>query len=145
MSLTLNSTGSLNQKSKKRLARGIGSGKGKTAGRGHKGQKSRSGVRIKGFEGGQIPIYMRLPHRGFNSRRKQSYQALNTDTVLIFVEKFNVVDGSVITKSQLLNAGLIKEGLPVKLILGKKEGLKIKVEADASSEGAKKYLVNSKK
>ncbi|MFC1658971.1 50S ribosomal protein L15 [Pseudomonadota bacterium] len=145
MSLTLNSTGSLNQKSRKRVARGIGSGKGKTGGRGHKGQKSRSGVRIKGFEGGQMPIYMRLPHRGFNSHKKQNYQVLNTDTVLVFVEKFNVIEKSVITKNQLLNAGLIKEGLPVKLISGKKEGLKVKIEADMSSESAKKYLVNPKK
>ena len=58
------------RKSRTRVGRGIGSGKGKTAGRGHKGQKSRSGVAIKGFEGGQMPIHMRLPKRGFNNYKK---------------------------------------------------------------------------
>jgi large subunit ribosomal protein L15 len=144
MSLTLNSTDSLNQKSVKRVGRGIGSGKGKTSGRGHKGQKARTGKRMKGFEGGQMPIYMRLPKRGFKSLREQRYQVLSTDTILAFVTKFNVADGSTITKNQLLNAGLIKEGMPVKVIAGKKDGLKVRVEADFSSESAKKYLVGSK-
>jgi len=144
MNITLNSTPSVKQGSRKRVARGIGSGKGKTAGRGVKGQKSRSGVAIKGFEGGQMPIYMRLPMRGFRSHKKTAYQTLNTDTVFYFIEKYNVVS-KVITKDQLYNAGLIKENLPVKLILGKKTELKCKIEADFSSEGAKNYLANSKK
>ena len=65
--MQLNSLNSNNKKAKKRLGRGIGSSKGKTSGRGHKGQKSRSGVAIKSFEGGQMPLYRRLPKRGFNS------------------------------------------------------------------------------
>ena len=75
--MKLNSLSSKNKKSKKKLGRGIGSGKGKTSGRGHKGQKSRSGVAIKSFEGGQMPLYRRLPKRGFknfNSNLKKSIQ-----------------------------------------------------------------------
>ena len=62
---------------KKRIGRGIGSGKGKTGGRGVKGQKSRSGVSINGFEGGQMPIYMRLPKRGFNAPNRKTFQELS--------------------------------------------------------------------
>ena len=64
------------RKSRTRIGRGIGSGKGKTAGRGHKGQKSRSGVSIKGFEGGQMPIHMRLPKRGFNNISRKNFSEL---------------------------------------------------------------------
>ena len=67
----------IRNKSKKRLGRGIGSGKGKTSGRGHKGQKSRSGVAIKSFEGGQMPLYRRLPKRGFNSLKKRNVALIN--------------------------------------------------------------------
>ena len=68
-------------KQRKRVGRGIGSGTGKTAGRGHKGQKSRSGVAIKGFEGGQMPIHRRLPKRGFNSIFRKKYNAVNLDRI----------------------------------------------------------------
>ena len=71
----LNSFTSKNKKNKKRLGRGIGSSKGKTSGRGHKGQKSRSGVAIKSFEGGQMPLYRRLPKRGFRSLRNKKLEA----------------------------------------------------------------------
>ena len=74
--MQLNSLNSKNFKSKKRLGRGIGSTKGKTSGRGHKGQKSRSGVAIKSFEGGQMPLYRRLPKRGFNSIKNKSFTAI---------------------------------------------------------------------
>ena len=73
--MKLNSLNSRLSKNKKRLGRGIGSGKGKTSGRGHKGQKSRSGVAIKSFEGGQMPLYRRLPKRGFRSFKKNKYIA----------------------------------------------------------------------
>ena len=68
-------------KQKKRLGRGIGSGKGKTAGRGHKGQKARSGVALKGFEGGQMPFYRRLPKRGFTNIFRKEYDVVNVGTL----------------------------------------------------------------
>ena len=80
---TLNSRGA---KSKKRLGRGIGSSKGKTSGRGHKGQKSRSGVAIKSFEGGQKPLYRRLPKRGFKSLKKKNIALMNLSRIQSFFE-----------------------------------------------------------
>ena len=77
-------------KPKKRLGRGIGSGKGKTSGRGHKGQKSRSGVAIKSFEGGQMPLYRRLPKRGFknfNNNLKKSIAIINLSKIQEFLKK----------------------------------------------------------
>ena len=79
--MKLNSLSSNFRKSKKRLGRGIGSTKGKTSGRGHKGQKSRSGVAIKSFEGGQMPLYRRLPKRGFVSNKKKSIALLNLSKI----------------------------------------------------------------
>ena len=80
--MQLNKLSSNNTKSKKRLGRGIGSGKGKTSGRGHKGQKSRSGVAIKSFEGGQMPLYRRLPKRGFKSiKNKKSLAIINLSKI----------------------------------------------------------------
>ena len=75
------------RKNKLRVGRGIGSGKGKTAGRGHKGQKSRSGVAIKGFEGGQMPIHMRLPKRGFNNYTKKKYTEITTGKLQSFIDR----------------------------------------------------------
>ena len=75
--MKLNTLNSKMEKSKKRLGRGIGSSRGKTCGRGHKGQKSRSGVAIKSFEGGQMPLYRRLPKRGFNPLNKDKIAILN--------------------------------------------------------------------
>ena len=75
------------KKTKKRLGRGIGSGKGKTSGRGVKGQKSRSGVAIKSFEGGQMPLYRRLPKRGFNPINKTKVAKINLDQLQNFVDK----------------------------------------------------------
>ena len=86
--MKLNTLKSKNQKSKKKLGRGIGSSKGKTSGRGHKGQKSRSGVAIKSFEGGQMPLYRRLPKRGFKSIRKDHHIALiNLSKIQQIVDK----------------------------------------------------------
>ena len=75
--MKLNSLNSKKTKTQKRFGRGIGSGKGKTCGRGHKGQKSRSGVAIKSFEGGQMPLYRRLPKRGFKSFKKSIFSKIN--------------------------------------------------------------------
>ena len=81
--INLNNRPKLN-KSKIRVGRGIGSGKGKTSGRGVKGQKSRSGVAIKSFEGGQMPLYRRLPNRGFNPIQKENIAMLNLDKIQIY-------------------------------------------------------------
>ena len=77
------------EKKRKRVGRGIGSGKGKTAGRGMKGQKSRTGVSINGFEGGQMPLHMRMPKHGFNSRKKIKKVVLKTDLINTLIEKKN--------------------------------------------------------
>ena len=89
--MELNTLKSRGQKSKKKLGRGIGSSKGKTCGRGHKGQKSRSGVAIKSFEGGQMPLYRRLPKRGFKSfKKKKNIALINLSKIesIISHEKF---------------------------------------------------------
>ena len=88
------------QKRKKRLGRGIGSGKGKTCARGHKGQKSRTGVAIKGFEGGQQPIYRRLPKRGFNSLNKVTFEVVNLYQLQNLKDSINgnVVDNQLLFK-----------------------------------------------
>ena len=93
---------------RKRLGRGIGSGKGKTAGRGHKGQKSRAGVSIKGFEGGQMPIYRRLPKRGFTNIFKKRYEIVNVGRLQIAIDAGKLDSQSPITVSTLRAAGLVK-------------------------------------
>ena len=85
-----------------RVGRGIGSGKGKTAGRGQKGQKSRSGVRIKGFEGGQMPLHMRLPKRGFNNIFRKEYTVVN-------IGLLGQLDGDSFDPANLSGMGVIKQ------------------------------------
>lgn len=97
-----------------RVGRGIGSGKGKTAGRGHKGQKSRSGVAIKGFEGGQMPIHRRLPKRGFNNIFREKIEIINLSNVQKAIDA-GKLDKKLVNKEALIQAGLIKSG-PVKLL-----------------------------
>ena len=87
---TLNNLIRVNNKKKIRVGRGIGSGKGKTSGRGVKGQKSRSGVAIKSFEGGQMPLYRRLPKRGFNSIRKNIIGKINLGKIQYFIKKNSI-------------------------------------------------------
>lgn len=137
----LNELPNIGNKNKKRLGRGIGSGKGKTSGRGHKGQKARSGVAIKGFEGGQTPIYMRLPQRGFNNIFKRHYKVLTTDSILNMFVSGTLDPEKTITKSELINKKIIKKNEDVKIVIGKKEiNIKFKIEADKASEKAKQYL-----
>ena len=81
-----------NNKKKLRVGRGIGSGRGKTSSRGHKGQKSRSGVAIKSFEGGQMPLYRRLPKRGFNPIYKDRIEILNLEKIQSYIDKKNIWD-----------------------------------------------------
>ena len=98
------------RRSRKRVARGIGSGSGKTGGRGQKGQKSRSGVAVNGFEGGQMPIYRRLPKRGFKNPFAKEFAVVNLDTIQKAVDagKLNAAD---INIDALVNAGIIGKQL----------------------------------
>jgi len=93
----------------KRLGRGIGSGKGKTAGRGHKGQKSRSGVAIKGFEGGQMPLFRRLPKRGFNNIFAKRYQVINLGRLQTAIDAGKLDAGQPISVTELIAAGLVRK------------------------------------
>ena len=94
-------------KSRKRIGRGPGSGTGKTGGRGLKGQKSRSGVAIKGYEGGQMPIYMRLPKRGFNVHNPKRYAVINLGLVQKFIELKKLKIDNSITEDALVLSGLV--------------------------------------
>jgi len=96
------------RRTRKRVGRGIGSGKGKTCGRGQKGQKSRSGVALKGFEGGQMPIYRRLPKRGFTAPFRKEYAAVNLGRVQEAIEAGRLDAGQVIDFEALRAAGLVR-------------------------------------
>ena len=92
--------------SRKRLGRGIGSGTGKTSGRGHKGQKSRSGVSLKGFEGGQMPLYRRLPKRGFTNIYKKNFNTINLVQIQSLIDKKKIDTKEEITQELLLKKKL---------------------------------------
>ncbi|SDX18533.1 50S ribosomal protein L15 [Litoreibacter albidus] len=106
-------------KTKKRVGRGPGSGKGKMAGRGIKGQKSRSGVALNGYEGGQMPLYMRLPKRGFNSRNKKSFAVVNLGMIQKFIDAKKLDAKGDITEDALIEAGLVRRKLDGVRILAK--------------------------
>lgn len=95
-------------KKRKRVGRGIGSSKGKTCGRGHKGQKSRTGVSVKGFEGGQMPIHMRMPKRGFKPINPRRYQELSLERLAFLIDKGKLSKDEVITADLLKTKGCIK-------------------------------------
>ena len=126
-------------KPKKRVGRGIGSGVGKTSGRGVKGQKSRRGVAIKGFEGGQMPVYRRLPKRGFTSPNKVVYQIVNLTALERAVEAGKLKAGQSVDREALVAAGLVRaNGTPVR-ILGKgtiKASLNLNVHSVSSAAKA---------
>ena len=105
---------------KKRIARGPGSGKGKTAGRGIKGEKSRSGVAIAGYEGGQMPLYMRLPKRGFNKPNRKKFAVVNLGLIQKFIDAGKLSAGE-ITEDTLLEAGVIRRKLDGVRVLAKGE------------------------
>jgi len=113
--INLNSLNTIKEK-KIRPGRGIGSGKGKTSGRGHKGQKSRRGVAIKSFEGGQMPLYRRLPKRGFNPIKKNEVAKLNIGKIQLFIDKKKI------KANEKINLDLLKK---LKLISGKFNKIKI--------------------
>ena len=126
---------------KKRLGRGIGSSKGKTSGRGHKGQKSRSGVAIKSFEGGQMPLYRRLPKRGFNQFKKTKVAELNLDKIQTFIEKKTLNTNDTVNITILKKLKIINKNSKKLKILGKGEiKNKISIEADMISASAAKKL-----
>ena len=137
---TLNTTGKVTTK-KIRVGRGIGSGKGKTSGRGMKGQKSRSGVAIKSFEGGQMPLYRRLPKRGFNSIRKINVARINLDKIQSFIDQKKINPNNKINSELLKKLKIINKNSQKLKILGNGEiKVKINIEADLISKSAKKKL-----
>jgi large subunit ribosomal protein L15 len=137
---TLNTTGKVTQK-KLRVGRGIGSGKGKTSGRGVKGQKSRSGVAIKAFEGGQMPLYRRLPKRGFNSFGKVNIAVMNLEKIQSFIDKKTFKSSDMINIDLLKKLKLINKNSQKLKILGTGEVKdKVNIEADLISKSAVKKL-----
>jgi large subunit ribosomal protein L15 len=129
------------QKGKKRLGRGIGSGKGKTCGRGHKGQKSRSGVAIKSFEGGQMPLYRRLPKRGFKSFGNKNIAEVSLTKLQGFLEKKEDLASTKINLSSLIKSKLIKKKFKkIKLIGTGNLKSKFDVEVDFISNSAKEKI-----
>ena len=138
--ITLNNRPKLN-KSKIRVGRGIGSGKGKTSGRGVKGQKSRSGVAIKSFEGGQMPLYRRLPKRGFNPIQKDNIAILNLNKIQSFINKKTINTNDLLNSSLLKKLRLINKNSKKLKILGTGEIKdKINIEADLASKSALEKL-----
>ena len=134
--ISLNKREKIN-KSKTRVGRGIGSGKGKTSGRGVKGQKSRSGVAIKSFEGGQMPLYRRLPKRGFNSISKDSVAILNLEKIQSYIDKKNINPSETLNSDLLKKLKLINKNSKKLKILGMGKLVdKINIEADLASKSA---------
>ena len=137
---TLNSLGKVTSK-KIRVGRGIGSGKGKTSGRGHKGQKSRSGVAIKSFEGGQMPLYRRLPKRGFNPIAKVKLGKINLGSIQSFIESKKIkstdkIDLNLLKKLKLINKNTVK----IKILGSGEIKEKISIHADLISKSAKEKI-----
>lgn len=130
------------KKKSKRVGRGIGSGKGKTSGRGVKGQKSRSGVAIKGFEGGQMPMIARLPKRGFNCPSSKHFVPVNFSDINRLVEGKLVKAGDMIDKAALVKHGVIKNIVkPVKLLATGELHIKLDFHLDAYSASAKDTIL----
>lgn len=109
-------------KKAKRIGRGPGSGKGKMGGRGIKGQKSRSGVAIKGYEGGQMPLYQRLPKRGFNKPNRKQFAVVNLGLIQKFVEAGKIDASQPVTEDVLIASGLVRRKLDGIRVLGKLTG-----------------------
>ncbi len=122
-------------KKRMRVGRGPGSGKGKTAGRGIKGQKSRSGVAINGYEGGQMPLYQRLPKRGFNKPNRKSYAVVNLGLIQKFIDAGKL--GAEITETELVDSGLVRRKLDGVRVLAKGEfSAKVTLSVTGASKSA---------
>ena len=126
-------------KRKMRIGRGPGSGKGKMGGRGIKGQKSRSGVAINGYEGGQMPLYQRLPKRGFNKPNRKSFAVVNLGLIQKFIDA-KKLDAGNITEDTLVESGLVRRKLDGVRVLAKGE---ITAKATISVTGASKAAVDA--
>ncbi|GFE65132.1 50S ribosomal protein L15 [Litoreibacter roseus] len=124
-------------KTKKRVGRGPGSGKGKTAGRGIKGQKSRSGVALNGYEGGQMPLYMRLPKRGFNKPNRKKFAVVNLGLIQKFIDDKKLDAKSDITEDALIECGLVRRKLDGVRVLAKGEfSAKVTLNVTGASKSA---------
>ena len=122
---------------KKRVARGPGSGKGKTAGRGIKGQKSRSGVAINGYEGGQMPLYQRLPKRGFNKPNQKKFAVVNLGLIEKFIEAGKLDAKAEINEDALVASGLVRRKLDGIRVLAKGEiSSKVTLKVTGASKSA---------
>jgi large subunit ribosomal protein L15 len=134
--INLNNREKIN-KSKIRVGRGIGSGKGKTSGRGVKGQKSRSGVAIKSFEGGQMPLYRRLPKRGFNPITVDGIAIMNLEKIQFFIDKKTIKNSDILNADLLKKLNLINKSSKKLKILGTGElKVKVNIEANLASKSA---------
>ena len=141
--MELNTLSSKAYKHKKRLGRGIGSTKGKTCGRGHKGQKSRSGVAIKSFEGGQMPLYRRLPKRGFKNIRNNKIALINISKIQQIFKNKKVSSDSKLNLSILQKSKLINKKYKKLKLLGTGDiDKKFDVDVNFISDSAKKKLKN---
>lgn len=125
---------------KKRVARGPGSGKGKTAGRGVKGQKSRSGVALNAYEGGQMPLYMRLPKRGFNKPNAKKYAVINLSILQKFIDAGKIDASAPLTEDALVASGLVRRKLDGVRLLAKGE---ITSKLDIAVTGASKAAIEA--
>ena len=140
---SLNTTSKVKIK-KIRVGRGIGSGKGKTSGRGVKGQKSRSGVAIKSFEGGQMPLFRRLPKRGFNSLNKNKVAKLNLKKIQALIDKKVISETDILNLETLKKLKIIRNNFNKMKILGSGElKSKINISIDFISNSAKEKLEKS--
>ncbi|HAB39979.1 MAG TPA: 50S ribosomal protein L15 [Rhodobacteraceae bacterium] len=127
-------------KPKKRVGRGVGSGTGKMGGRGIKGQKSRSGVAINGYEGGQMPLYQRLPKRGFNKPNRKAFAVINIGLIQKFIDLGKIDASAAITEDALIASGIVRRKLDGIRVLAKGE-IKSKVKLQVT--GASKSAVDS--
>ena len=139
--MNLNSLNYKVKNKKIRPGRGIGSGKGKTSGRGHKGQKARSGVAIKSFEGGQMPLYRRLPKRGFNSIKKNNIAILNLQQLQKYISKGKLNSRNLINLSELKKNKILKNKIDkIKLLGNGNIKDQINIEVDFISKSAKEKI-----
>jgi len=142
--MKLNTLSNKNKRNKKRLGRGIGSSKGKTSGRGHKGQKSRSGVAIKSFEGGQMPLYRRLPKRGFKSIKSKNIAIINLSKIQEIIRKKKFLPNKKINLPSLQESNVINRKCKKLKLLGMgdvKE--KFDIEVNFISKSAKEKVEKS--
>ena len=132
-------------KKPKRVGRGIGSGTGKTSGAGHKGQKSRSGVAIKGFEGGQMPLHRRLPKRGFKNRFRTEYSVINIGDIDKAITDKKIDAKKEITNEDFFKAGLIRnKNVLVKILGNGKTNHTLNLKVDKASQSAIKLISDKK-